>query len=77
MVPSSTATMPTTWGITGPVAVPRRELAIRSPLQEVGLTKAEVRALARVLGLPNWDKPAAACLSSRIPYGTRGQRWRC
>ena len=48
-----------------------QELAIRSPLQEVGLTKAEVRALARVLGLPNWDKPAAACLSSRIPYGTR------
>lgn len=47
-----------------------RELAIRSPLQEVGLTKAEVRDLARALGLPNWDKPAAACLSSRIPYGT-------
>lgn len=47
-----------------------QELGIRSPLQEAGLTKAEVRGLARALGLPNWDKPAAACLSSRIPYGT-------
>jgi len=47
-----------------------QERGIRSPLQEVGLTKAEIRAWARELGLPNWDKPAAACLSSRIPYGT-------
>jgi len=47
-----------------------RERGVRSPLQEVGLTKNEIRALARDLGLPNWDKPAAACLSSRIPYGT-------
>ncbi len=47
-----------------------QELGLRSPLQEAGLTKAEVRDLARALGLPNWDKPAAACLSSRIPYGT-------
>ena len=47
-----------------------RELEIRSPLWEAGLTKADVRALARFLGLPNWDKPAAACLSSRVPYGT-------
>jgi uncharacterized protein len=47
-----------------------REHAVRSPLQEAGLTKADIRALARMLGLPNWDKPAAACLSSRIPYGT-------
>jgi uncharacterized protein len=46
------------------------ERGVRSPLQEVGLTKAEIRALARNFGLPNWDKPAAACLSSRIPYGT-------
>lgn len=43
---------------------------VRSPLHEAGITKAEVRSLARKLGLPNWDKPAAACLSSRIPYGT-------
>ncbi len=47
-----------------------RERGVRSPLDEVGLTKTEVRALARELGLRNWDKPAAACLSSRIPYGT-------
>lgn len=47
-----------------------REHGIRSPLQEIGFTKAEIRQLARELGLPNWDKPAAACLSSRIPYGT-------
>ena len=47
-----------------------RALGVRSPLQEAGLTKAEVRAAARRLGLPNWDKPAAACLASRIPYGT-------
>ena len=47
-----------------------RERGVRSPLLEVGLTKAEVRALARYLGLPNWNKPAMACLSSRVPYGT-------
>ncbi len=47
-----------------------RERGVRSPLQEAGLTKAEIRALARERGLPNWDKPAAACLASRIPYGT-------
>jgi uncharacterized protein len=48
-----------------------REHGVRSPLQEVGLTKAEIRELARAAGLPNWNKPAAACLSSRIPYGSR------
>jgi len=47
-----------------------RERGVRSPLQEAGLTKAEIRNLARALELPNWSKPAAACLSSRIPYGT-------
>jgi pyridinium-3,5-biscarboxylic acid mononucleotide sulfurtransferase len=46
------------------------EHGVRSPLQEAGLTKAEIRELARAAGLPNWDKPAAACLSSRVPYGT-------
>jgi uncharacterized protein len=46
------------------------ERGVRSPLQEAGVTKNEVRALAREYGLPNWDKPAAACLSSRIPYGS-------
>jgi uncharacterized protein len=47
-----------------------REFGIRSPLQEVDLRKSEIRDLARQFGLPNWDKPAAACLSSRFPYGT-------
>lgn len=48
-----------------------RELGVRSPLMEAGMTKAEVRALSRTLGLPTWDKPAQACLSSRFPYGDR------
>ncbi len=47
-----------------------QECGMRSPLLEVGLTKAEIRALARELGLPNWNAPSAACLASRIPYGT-------
>lgn len=45
------------------------ELGVRSPLQEVGLTKAEIRSLSAGLGLPTWDKPAVACLSSRFAYG--------
>ena len=47
------------------------ELGIRSPLREAGLTKKEIRELSSRMGLPTWDKPAFACLSSRIPYGTR------
>lgn len=47
-----------------------RELGVRSPLLEVGLTKAEIRMLARDLGLPNWDRPPATCLATRIPFGT-------
>ena len=47
-----------------------RELGVRSPLQEAGISKAEIRSMAREMGLPNWDAPAAACLSSRLPYGT-------
>jgi uncharacterized protein len=43
---------------------------VRSPLLEAGLTKAEIRELSRERDLPTWDKPAMACLSSRIPYGT-------
>ena len=46
-----------------------REHAVRSPLVESGFTKTDVRSLAQHLGLSNWDKPAAACLSSRIPRG--------
>ena len=46
-----------------------RELGVRSPLQEVGLTKAEIRLLSERLGLRTWDKPAVACLSSRFAYG--------
>ncbi len=46
-----------------------REWGVRSPLVEAGLTKSDVRLLAKDLGLSNWDKPAAACLSSRIPRG--------
>ncbi|MDR0402838.1 MAG: ATP-dependent sacrificial sulfur transferase LarE [Treponema sp.] len=45
------------------------ELGIASPLREAGLTKSEVRELSRRFALPNWDKPASACLASRIPYG--------
>jgi uncharacterized protein len=43
---------------------------VRFPLLEAGMSKAEIRATARRLGLPNWDKPSFACLSSRIPHGT-------
>ena len=46
------------------------ELGVVSPLAEAGITKAEIREIAKNLGLPNWDKPALACLSSRIPYGS-------
>lgn len=48
-----------------------REHAVRSPLAEAGLTKQEIRSLARRMNMPMWDKPSLACLSSRIPYGTR------
>jgi uncharacterized protein len=46
------------------------DAGVRHPLLEAAFAKSDVRALARELGLPNWDKPALACLSSRIPYGT-------
>jgi uncharacterized protein len=50
------------------------ELGVASPLREAGLSKADIRALSRRLGLPTWDKPAFACLASRIPYGERIDR---
>lgn len=46
------------------------EHGVVSPLVDAGLTKPEIRALSREMGLPTWDKPALACLSSRIPHGT-------
>ncbi len=48
-----------------------RELGVRSPLEEAELTKEEIRVLSRMLGLPTWNKPAFACLSSRFPYHTQ------
>ena len=45
------------------------QLGVTSPLEEVGLTKQEIRTLSKKLDLPTWDKPALACLASRIPYG--------
>ena len=48
-----------------------RELGIVSPLHEAGLTKTEIRALSRKMGLPTFDKPSFACLASRFPYGER------
>lgn len=53
-----------------PGLVAADEAGVRSPLAECGLAKTDVRAVAEHLGLPNWDKPALACLASRLPYGT-------
>ena len=47
-----------------------KQYGVRSPLVEAELTKAEIRSLSKDMALPTWDKPAQACLSSRIPYGT-------
>jgi pyridinium-3,5-biscarboxylic acid mononucleotide sulfurtransferase len=47
------------------------ELGVRSPLREAGFTKNDIREISRRMGLPTWNKPSFACLSSRIPYGTR------
>jgi len=48
-----------------------REFGVRGPLKEAGMGKREIRAVARMLGMPVWDKPAMACFSSRIPYGSK------
>lgn len=53
-----------------PGSAAAREKGVRSPLQECGFTKADIRTASRKLGLPTADKPASACLASRIPYGT-------
>ena len=48
-----------------------RDFNVRGPLKEAGMGKREIRAVARLLGVPVWDKPAMACFSSRIPYGSK------
>ena len=48
-----------------------REFSVRGPLKEAGMGKREIRAVASLLGVPVWNKPAMACFSSRIPYGNR------
>src|SRR5207249_10795799 len=48
-----------------------REFSVRGPLKEADMGKREIRAVARLLGIPVWNKPAMACFSSRIPYGNR------
>jgi uncharacterized protein len=53
-----------------PGMVSARERGVKAPLIDAGLGKADIRALSRAAGLPTWDKPAMACLSSRFPYGT-------
>jgi uncharacterized protein len=52
-----------------PGGIAAQEHRVRAPLKEAGLTKSDIRLLAQSLGLPVWDKPAMACLASRIPYG--------
>ncbi|HUH11862.1 MAG TPA: ATP-dependent sacrificial sulfur transferase LarE, partial [Longimicrobiales bacterium] len=52
-----------------PGTLAAREHGVRSPLQEAGLTKADIRAASRARELPTWDQPSAPCLSSRLPYG--------
>jgi uncharacterized protein len=58
------------WGDHRPGARAAAELGARAPLDEVGLTKQEIRELSRRRGLPTWDRPAQACLASRVPYDT-------
>jgi len=55
----------------GARAAAERQGLVRSPLHEANMGKAEIREAAQELNLPNWDKPALACLSSRVPYGDR------
>jgi uncharacterized protein len=52
-----------------PGLIATRKWAVRSPLLEAGLTKAEIRHASQALGLPTWDQPASPCLASRLPYG--------
>lgn len=54
-----------------PGSMAKIELGVRSPLQEARLTKNDIRNLSKKMGLSTWDKPARACLASRIPYGEK------
>lgn len=54
-----------------PGALAKKKLGIRSPLQEAGISKSQIRILSKKTGLSAWNKPALACLASRIPYGTK------
>jgi len=54
-----------------PGSIAASELGVRSPLCEANITKDEIRRYSKELGLPTWDKPALACLASRLPHGTR------
>jgi uncharacterized protein len=58
-----------TCGIIGPGIAAAKERGVRSPLAELGVTKAQVRQISQQLSLSWWDKPAQPCLSSRFPYG--------
>lgn len=54
-----------------PGRIAKKELKIRSPLEEAGFTKVDVRKFSKIYGLATWDKPSLACLASRIPYGMK------
>lgn len=54
-----------------PGSIAKEELRVRSPLQEAGFTKEDVRRISKGLGLVTWDKPSLACLASRVPYNTK------
>ena len=54
-----------------PGQVAKEQLKVRSPLKEAKLTKKDIRAISKKMGLPTWDKPALACLASRFPYGQK------
>ena len=62
--------MPTTRSIFGPGIERRKEHRVLTPLLDAKLHKAEIRYLSERAGLPSWDRPASACLASRLPYGT-------
>jgi len=54
-----------------PGSLAKKEFSVRSPLEEAGFTKGDIRKLSKKLGLLTWDKPSLACLASRIPYGAK------